>query len=302
MPEIMQDALSGLSEALVERAQRAKPLVARIIAHGRSMRSGTLWRKDIVVGSEQSIPEIDQAEITLSDGVTSTARLAGRDPGTNVVVFKLEGTLLEPSPLSTPEPRLGALVLAFGAGSGGLSMRLGTINSVGPAWHSRAGGRINRRIALDMTLADREEGGPVLDAAGGGLLGISTIGPRRQVLVIPRATVDRVLEPLLSKGRVDRGWLGLALQPVLVPEGLQAEAGQPRGLMIMRVARDGPAAKAGILAGDILVTLDGKGISRPSMVTEHLGTESIDRSVELRLIRAGKIVALSATVAERPSD
>jgi S1-C subfamily serine protease len=298
--QMVQDALSGLSEALVERARAAKPLVAGIKVHGRSMRSGTLWRKDIVVASEQSLSDIDQAEVTLSDGISSSARLAGRDPGTNVVVFRLEGTL-EPSPLLAPEPRLGALALAFGADGGGLSMRLGTINSVGPAWHSRAGGRIDRRIVLDMRLADREEGGPVLDAAGGGLLGISTIGPRRQVLVIPRVTVDRVLEPLLSKGRVDRGWLGLALQPVLVPEALQAEAGQPRGLMIMRVARDGPAAKAGILAGDILVTLDGESVSRPSMVTEHLGTESIDRSVELRLIRAGKIVALSATVAARSS-
>jgi S1-C subfamily serine protease len=301
MPEIVQDALSGLSESLVERARGAQSLVARITMRGRSMRSGTLWRKDVVVASEQSLPDIDQAEVTLCDGTSSIARLAGRDPGTNVVIFRLEGTL-EPSLLSAPEPRLGALALAFGADSGGLSMRLGAINSVGPAWHSRAGGRIDRRIALDMTLADREEGGPVLDAAGGGLLGISTIGPRRQVLVIPRVTVDRVIEPLLSKGRVDRGWLGLALQPVLVPEALQAEASQPRGLMIMRVAGDGPAAKAGLLVGDILVAIDGKDVSRPSMLTEHLGMESINRSVELRLIRAGKVVALSAAVAARPPD
>jgi S1-C subfamily serine protease len=129
------------------------------------------------------------------------------------------------------------------------------------AWYSRAGRRIDRRIALAVTLADREEGGPVLDAAGGGLLDISTLDPRWQVLVIPRATVDRVLDPLLSKGRVERGWLGLALQPVLVPEALQAKAGQPRGLMITRVVRDGPAAKAGIVVGDILVTLDGQGVS-----------------------------------------
>ena len=140
----------------------------------------------------------------------------------------------------------------------------------------------------------------MLDAAGGGLLGISTIGPRRQVLVIPRVTVDQVLDPLLSKGRVDWEWLGLVLQPVLVPEALQAEAGQPRGLMIMRVASDGPAAKAGTLAGDILVTLDGQGISRPLMVTEHLGPESIDRPVQLRLIRAGKVVALGDVVAAQP--
>jgi S1-C subfamily serine protease len=301
MPEMVQDPLNGLSEALVERARRAQPLVARITVQGRAMRSGTLWRKDVVVASEQSLPDIDQAEVTLADGASATARLAGRDPGTNVVAFKVEG-MPEPAPLSPPEPRVGTLVLAFGANGGGLSMRLGTINSIGPAWHSRAGGRIDRRIALDIRLGDREEGGPVLDGASGGLLGISTFGPRRRVLVIPRATVDAVLEPLLSKGRVERGWLGLALQPVLVPEALQAEAAQPRGLMIVSVAKDGPAAKAGILPGDVLVTLDGEGVSRPSMVTEHLGPEAIDRSVELRLIRVGKIVALGATVTARPSD
>ena len=266
------------------------------------MRSGTLWRRDLVVASEQSFPDVDEAEIILGDGGTGTrtGRFAGRDPGTNVIAFKLDGTH-EPAPLPALEPHPGTVVLAFGADSSGPSMRWGLIRSVGPPWHSRAGGRIDRRISLDMTLTDPEEGGPVLDAAGG-LLGISTLGPRRQVLVIPFATVDRVLEPLLSKGRVDRGWLGLALQPVLVPEELRAEAGQAHGLMIMRVAKDGPAAQAGILFGDILVTLDRESVGRPSMVAQHLGPESVGRSMELRLIRAGKIVTLAATVAARPSD
>ena len=92
----------------------------------------------------------------------------------------------------------------------------------------------------------------------------------------------------------------MALQPVLVPEALQAKAGQPRGLMITRVVRDGPVAKAGIVVEDIFVTLDGEGVSRPLMVTEHLGPESIDRPVQLRLIRAGKVVALGAIVAAQP--
>ena len=302
MPEIMQDALRGLSEALVERARRARPLVACISVRGRSMRSGTLWRKDLVVASEQSFPRTDEAEIMLADGVAGSwsGRVAGRDPGTNVIAFRLDGTH-EPSRVPALEPQPGAFVLAFGADSGDLLTRSGIIHSVGPAWHSRAGGHIDRRITLDMTLTDREEGGPVLDA-GGGLLGISTLGPRRRVLVIPSATVDRVLEPLLSKGRIERGWLGLALQPVLVPEELRAEAGQPYGLMVMRVAPDSPAAKAGVLFGDILVTLDRGGVSRPSKVAQQLGPESVGRSMELRLIRAGTVIALNATIVARPLD
>ena len=142
--------------------------------------------------------------------------------------------------------------------------------------------------------------GPVLDAAGG-LLGISTFGPRRRVLVIPTTTVEGVIEPLLNKGRVERGWLGLALQPVLVPEATQAEAGQSRGLMIMSVAKDGPAARAGVLVGDILVTLGGEGVSHPAMMAQRLGPEVVGQPIELRLLRAGKLLSIVPTVAVRPS-
>ena len=87
MPEIVQDALSGLSDALVERARRARPLVAHITARGRSMRSGTPWRKDVVVASEQSLPDIDQAEVTLADGASLTGRVAGRAISAQTLLF-----------------------------------------------------------------------------------------------------------------------------------------------------------------------------------------------------------------------
>src|SRR6516225_7013363 len=300
MPEAAQDPLIGLSDALVERTKRAQPLVARIEVERRPTGSGTLWRKDVVVTAEQSFAHVDAAEVVLGDGSRFAAQTAGRDPGTNLLALKLDGTP-DPTPLATAEPHPGALVLAFGAdGVGGISVRLGVIHSVGSTWHSRAGGRIDRRIVLDMTMGGREEGGAVLDA-GGNLLGISTLGPRRRVLVIPTTTVEGVLEPLLSTGRVERGWLGLALQPVLVPEAMQAEAGKSRGLMIMGVAKDGPAAQAGVLAGDILVTIGGEGVSRPANVAQRLGPEAIGQPIELRLLRAGKILSLMAIVATRPS-
>jgi S1-C subfamily serine protease len=299
MPDVGQDLLSGLSDALVERSSLARHLVAWIEVEGRPMCSGTLWRKGVVVAAEQALPHVQEAKVILGDGSSFSARMAGRDPGTNVVVFKLNGTP-DPTPLTAVEPHPGALALAFGVNGDGVSIRLGVIHSVGSAWYSRAGGRIDRRIALDINLSGREEGGPVLDAAGG-LLGISTLGPRRRVLVIPTITVEGVIEPLLNKGRVERGWLGLALQPVLVPEATQAEAGQSRGLMIMSVAKDGPAALAGVLVGDILVTLGGEGLGRPTMMAQRLGPEVVGHPIELRLLRAGKLLSIVPTVAVRPS-
>jgi S1-C subfamily serine protease len=299
MSDNVQDALTSLSDALAERVRLARPLVVGIVAPGHRMRSGTLWRKDVVVASEQTFPDIAEAQVALADGSTTTARLAGRDPGTNIIAFRLDGSP-EPAPPPPTEPHPGALALALGADESGVSVRLGVIHAVGPTWHSRAGGRIDRRITLDIGINRGEEGGPVLDA-GGGLLGISTLGPRRRVLVIPSATVEGVLDSLLSKGRVERGWLGLALQPVLVPEALQAEAGQTRGLMVMGVSKDGPAAQTEVQVGDILVAIGGDSVTSPAMVAQRLGPQSVGQAIELRLLRSGKPLLLQVTVGVRPS-
>lgn len=300
MPETVQNPLAVLSEALAERARLAGPLVAAIVAPGHRKRSGTLWRKDVVVAAEQTFPDVPEATVTLGDGSVCAARVAGRDPGTNIVALRIDGNL-EPVPIPAGEPHPGALALALGSDDGGVSVRLGVVHSTGPAWHSRAGGRIDRRITLDIAVSGREEGGPVLDA-GGGLLGISTLGPGRRVLVIPRAAVDGVLEALLSKGRVERGWLGVALQPVQVPEELQPQAGQTGGLMIMGVAKDGPAAQAGVHTGDILLTIAGESVTRPAVVAQRLGPDSVGQQVQLQLIRAGNLLSFSAKVGTRPSQ
>ncbi|MGH7059796.1 MAG: S1C family serine protease [Stellaceae bacterium] len=301
MAEDAGDALEQLSAALSARAAAARPLVVAIAMHGRPLRSGTLWRKDLVVASEQALPRGEEAEVTIDGGARLPARLAGRDPGTNVAVLRLEGGPEIAPPPSAAEPLPGALALAFGAnGEGGVSIRMGVIRAVGPAWHSRAGGRIDRRIALDLRLGSGEEGGPVLDA-GGRLLGISTLGPRRRALVLPAATVERVLEPLLTTGRVARGWLGAAVQPVLVPEALRVEIGQSLGLMVIAVNEDGPAAQAGVLMGDILVALDGTALGSPAQLAQLLGAEAVGRQVQIRLIRAGVVQTLAAAVGARPA-
>jgi S1-C subfamily serine protease len=307
MPDDAQDLLVQFSAALSGHAAAARPLVARIAMRGHSLRSGTLWRQNVVVASEQALPDAEEAEIILSDGGTFAARVAGRDGGTNIAVLRFEGgPAMPPAPVelgAAQEPQPGALVLALGTDgaseAGGLSVRLGMIRSVGPSWHSRAGGLVDRRILLDVALGGREEGGPVVDMAGG-LLGISTFGPRRRVLVIPAMTVARVLEPLLATGRVERGWLGAAVQPVLVPETLQSEAGQSLGLMVIGVTRDGPAAQAGVLAGDILLGVDSTSVGSPAQLARLLDEASVGSTVTLRLIRAGGLQSIAATVGSRP--
>lgn len=300
MAEDHHDFLTQFSSALSARAAAARRLVAGVRLRGHSLRSGILWRKDVVVASEQSLPRGDAAEVLLADGAAFAARIVGRDPGTNVAVLRLDGSP-QPAWSAAAATQPGALVLALAAdGGGGAAVRLGAVYSVGPAWHSRAGGRIEARIGLDIRLGRGEEGGPVIDAAGG-LVGMSTLGPRRRVLVIPTATVERALEPLLATGRVARGWLGAAVQPVQIPEPPQAAAGQQHGLMVLGVARDGPAARAGVLLGDILVTLDGAPLGGAARLAELLGPDAVGKQLPLRLIRAGALQTLTITVGERPA-
>ena len=234
------NVLSELSRGVADRAASAQAaLVAIRTTHGRHL-TGTLWRGDLVVASEQALPKAGEFQVVAPDGSAVAAQLAGRDPGTNVALIKLS----QPVSLAPPvvgEVAVGMLALAFGAdGVGGVTARLGVVNQAGPEWYSARGGRIDRRIVLDMRLTLAEEGGPVFDTVGA-LLGISTLGPRGQVLVIPSATVERVIPPLLKDGRVARGWLGVALQPVAVPDALQSAAGQASGFMVMSTVDGGPA-------------------------------------------------------------
>jgi S1-C subfamily serine protease len=294
MPDLME-----WSDALRERADAARALVVAVRVAGGVHISGTAWDADAVVTSDQSLPRREAFAVVLPSGDVSDARVVGRDPGTNVALLRLAHA--GPAPQwRRSEASAGALALAFGAdGSGGVSVRMGVVNRAGPEWVSNAGGRIDRRIVLDLHLSRTEEGGPACDAAGA-CLGIPPFGPRGQVLVIPSATVDRVLPALVRSGRVARGWLGVALQPVAVPDGLRGDAGEPGGLMVMSMAEGGPAARAGLLAGDILVSIDGVPTARPRDHARQLGPDSVGRNADLRVIRGGAVMSLSAAIEARP--
>jgi len=292
------DLLVQFSNALVARAAPAKGAVVAIrLAHGRHI-TGMLWQSGLVVASEQSLPRKDEFELVAPGGAVVTAKFAGRDSSTNIAILKLAEPIAAPS-IAAGEAQPGALALAIGAdGSGGASARLGVVNLVGAEWHSSRGGLIDRRIVLDLRLAHREEGGPVFDAAGA-CLGMSTFGPRGQVIVIPTATIERVVPQLAKAGHVARGWLGVALQPVAVPDALRETADQSSGLMVMSVVEGGPAAQAGIVAGDIILSVDGTSTHRLRRIAKLFGADSIGRKADLRLIRGGAVITVQTTIAER---
>jgi S1-C subfamily serine protease len=290
--------VNRLAQAIEAQVAAARGLAVAVRNASHRHLSATLWQ-GAVVTSEQAVGDRDEYVVVTASGTTAKARIAGRDPGTNLLVLKTDTSLDAPT-ASRASARVGSLALALGATvDGAPTARLGLVNSVCPQWYSRAGGRIEQRIALDIRLGRTEEGGPVLDADGA-LLGMSTLGPPGVVLVIPVATLDRVVPQLLNDGQVARGWLGLGLQPVSIPDPLRVPAGETSGMMVMSIAADGPGAVAGVTAGDILLTIDGASMRGMRRVMAQLDDVSVGRTVALRLIRGGEVLTLNVLITARP--
>ncbi len=291
------DPLEQFSEALADRLAEVTFAVA--IRTGRRDRSGILWRDDVVVTSDQVLPEGPDFTV-VRNGTEFPAKLAGRDPGTNVAVLRLAQGLGRAGPEFSGPPRAGSLALIVGADSAGAPTgRLGMVHATGPEWHSSSGGRIDTLLRLDARL-DADEGGPVL-TMGGKLIGMSTAGPRRRALVIPAATVERVLEPLLARGSVPRGWLGVGLQHVLVPDRLRETAGRERGLMVVALVPGAPAEQAGVLPGDIILEVNGARAGRSPGLAAALGAERIGQPATLKLLRAGEVHLLTVVIGTHPT-
>ena len=291
-------AFAALSDSVEAAAAAGAAVVAGLEWGGCCRLSGVLWQPGVIVTSEQSLSRAGSYSAILPGGGHVAATLAGRDPATNVAALRIEGGSAAPT---RAEPRaVGGLVLALGSDfTGGTTVRLGAVEVLGPAWQSQRGGQIDALVRIGVRLGGAAEGGPVLDARGG-LLGMSTFGPRREVLVIPSATIGRVLGQLLQQGRVARGWLGVGLHPVALTQEIAARAGVASGLMVVSFA-DGAPAAGGLLPGDILLEIDGVSLASPRSMAAALGPETVGKSVTVKLVRGGSVVSVNVTVGARPA-
>ena len=288
----MTTLLPDLSRALAAAAAQGAASVVGIEGP-RTRASGFVWREGLVVTADEALEAEEGLSVRLPDGSQAPATLAGRDPSTDVALLRVEGALPAPVALDPATPRaLGEVALAVGRGEHGSMASMGIVGTVGPAWRSLRGGRIDARLGLDLRLRGAMEGGLVLDADGRAW-GMAVSGPRRSALAIPAATVERVAAHLLSHGRVARGYLGLGLQPVRLGDGAA-------GAVVTSLDEDGPARAAGVLQGDILLRFGGEPVGAMGF-RQRLGPESVGQEVELGLLRGGEPRTVTLRVAERPA-
>lgn len=299
-----EGALLALSNDLAAAVEEAGRAVVAIHARPRRPSSGILWRRGVVVAADHTIERDEEITITLPAGRSVPASLAGRDASTDLAVLRLDDAGEKVAELRDAATlKVGHLVLAVGrSGGNSLGASLGVISALGGAWRTWRGGQIDQFVRLDLAIYPGFSGSALVNSEGR-IVGLNTSGLARGLAIgVPAATVNRVVTELLEKGHVARGYLGVGMQPVLLPAALQRKLNLPgnTGMIVVSLEPEGPAAQAGVLLGDILVALDASWISSTDDVQAKLGRERIGQSLSATLIRGGAAEQLSITVGERP--
>jgi serine protease Do len=299
----MSAELIELSNALAQATEHAAGSLVAVHTEARGSSSGVIWRDGVIVTAEHALRRDEEIQVTLPDRRVVTATLAGRDPSTDLAVLKCAeagNRTIERGGAETVKP--GSLTLVVGrTRASGPVAALGVVSLVVAERRTWTGSSLVPYVRLDVGLQPTAVGGAVIDAYGK-LLGIASPRfARFGAMAIPAAAIDRVVETLLKKGRIPRGYLGVALQPVRLPDHLRQslQHNEKTAAIILEVEADGPAHKAGIVIGDILVSLAGQPISRPENVQPHLQAENIGKSLTAKIVRGGAVRDLSISVGDR---
>jgi S1-C subfamily serine protease len=293
--------LNALSQSLASIIERIAPSIVRVEARRRHGATGLVWSAEgHILTTHHSIEHEGSITVGLADGRTASAELVGRDPSTDLALLKADVSGLTPlAPVPLEGVKVGHLVLAVGRPGRTARATLGIVSAFGEGWRTYAGGRIDRYLETDADLPPGFSGGALVDAQGH-FLGLLTAAlSRTAAVVIPGETLQRVAQALQQHGGIRRGYLGVGAQPVRLPKSLWERAGTEGGLMFLTIEPDGPADKAGLMIGDVLVSLGGQPLHSIEELLGYLGDEKVGTQVQARVLRAGEVRELPITIGRR---
>lgn len=294
--------LKELSDAMANAAEKASASTVLVNGRRRLPASGIVYTPELVITANHVLEREEDIPVLLPDGKELSARLAGRDPESDLAVLSLEGGNLVVAEPALQEAQVGQLTLAIGRPTQeGIQASLGVVSAIGGPVRMRRGGLLERYIRTDAIPYPGFSGGPLIDITGR-VLGMNTSGlTRGSSLAIPVGFAWQIAESLAKHGSVKRGYLGVRSQPVEIVPAQQAalERKQGTGLLLVSVERGSPAEAGGLMVGDIIIGFAGEPISEPDDLLTRLAGDVVDQPTAIEILRGGRREKVTVTIGER---
>jgi S1-C subfamily serine protease len=310
----MSNPLANLSDKISSLVTSSASVVCAVRTASNRHVTGVLVQGDAVVTISQSLPLLDFYTAFFASGAVVPSRQVTRDPVTDLAVLKLDDAV-DTRPLVGILPPVGSLAVIVSVElAGAPTARLAMVHHLARTSHGMA-------PILDVFGGTVETGAAIFDPEGR-LIGLASAGPDNTVVAIPAASLIRLaggantaatpsvaleappvqVQPQPAPARSgSRAWIGVSLQPTTVPDHLISKAGQPSGRMVMNLADGGPADRAGLKVGDVVLTLNGNATSGPNALRAFLSSERIGSAIELKLMRDGVLMVTTLVVGSQPN-
>jgi S1-C subfamily serine protease len=289
--------LPALSTEVASLVERGAALTLAVQGHGRRPITATVIGPELAVGIHHVI-DADDTRVRTHDGRTFDATVAGRDDTRDLVLLRVPGLDVQPAAAAAALPRIGELVVGvWRTWSGQAASSLGIVSSIsGPVRTGRTAA-VPQVIYADVGATPGISGSPLL-SVGGEVLGIVNAGLARGTpLTLPIADVLQSVKALGEHGRVKRGFIGVGLQPVLLPE--RQHSSHRRGLLIVGVEGGSPADQAGLFVGDVIVAAAGDATRDTDELQRWLTADRVGTPLPLDIVRGGQVATVSVTVGDR---
>jgi len=271
-----------------------------------SLGSGVIVSEQgLILTNNHVIAAADEIEIALSDGRKMSARVVGTDPDTDLALIKVDAENLPAITFSSSDKlSVGDVVLAIGNPFGvGQTVTQGIVSALG---RSHLGINIFENfIQTDASINPGNSGGALIDTDGN-LVGVNSAiysrsgGSMGIGFAIPATLARQVMEQIVLQGNVTRGWIGIEAQDITAELAESFKLSQQQGALIAGVLRDGPADRAGLRAGDILLEIDGKSVADSGSMLNLIAVLKPNQKATVKIARAEKTISVAILIGKRP--
>jgi S1-C subfamily serine protease len=291
--------LKQLSDERAGLIQSVAPRVAALILGRRRVVSGIHWRDDLVIAAAEALSGAERVDIRVGDSNASGEVLA-TDLGTDIAVLRVSGLAPATGGFSTQGLRVGETIAVVGGGESGAAAVWGSVRFAGPAWTSRRGGTIGRRLEIDVRFDPVFEGAAIVDM-NGTITAMAVPGPPRRVLGIPAETIETVVALVEKHGHLPQPYIGVRLQSLWIDEATRTQLGRSarRIATVSGVDPGSPAAAAHIELGDLLLTVNRAPAESLNLV-QQIASLTPGQEIDLEILRGGQPHQIRVRVGERP--